>query len=168
MIDFTKMDVNTLANGVTGEGVKYLQLFLQEYTSIFSETVNPSCNKCLTSYLDKYKKKMAKTNNTTGYVLQPKYVGMPLEFGSQTMVTNENLTEEMAKKILARPNGEKYFSKLPEAVTSGDSKPKAEKAKKPRKKKNEGVTAPEAPAETVTEEATTEAPEAVNAGEPKE
>ncbi|MBE99313.1 hypothetical protein [Flavobacterium coralii] len=114
MIDFTKIDANTLATGVDDKGVKYLEIFLKEYTRLFGGSVNPGCNKCLTSYLDKYKKAMAKGENKSGYKLKAKYNGIPLGFGKRVLVTNENITEEYAEQLLQRPNGKDLFEVIPD------------------------------------------------------
>jgi hypothetical protein len=143
---FEDMDVSTIASGVTTDGVRYLQLFLAEYTSIFSETVNPSCNKCLSNYLSKYKRYvMSKSNqNTSGYVLHAKYENIPLEFGSPILVNNTNITEEYAQTLLSQDEGERYFSTIPDgseakpkapAKTKAPAKPKATKAKAPKEPK---------------------------------
>ncbi len=116
LIDFQNMDVNTLTASTTAEGVTYLNLFLKEYTSLFNEKVNPSCNKCLTAYLAKYKRKMAQKNNNpenSGYRLKAKYQNIPLEFGSPILVNNNNLTDAYAEKLLSRNNGENLFDEIP-------------------------------------------------------
>lgn len=107
------MDVGTITNGVGGDGVRYLESFLKEYTSIFHESVNPGCNKCLTSYLERYKKHFKAMANTSNYKLHLKYENIPLEFGSPILVNNGNITDEYAKKLLKHPNGERYFEQLP-------------------------------------------------------
>lgn len=116
MPDFTKMSLHTLTTGVDSSGVRHLELFLKEYKSIFSGTVNPGCSKCLTTYLDRYKKyKMKKkSENTSGYKLKKKYQNIPLEFGSPILVNNDNITEEYAKKLLKKKNGADLFEEMPE------------------------------------------------------
>ena len=52
--------------------------------------------------------------NETQYKLKPKYENIPLRFGSSVLVNNSNITEEYAKELLARPNGERFFAQLPE------------------------------------------------------
>jgi len=113
------MDTGTIASGVDSDGTKYLQLFLIEYTKLFPGTVNPSCNKCLSDYVTKYKKAMS-TNKlhpeNSGYKLKAMYEGIALEFGSQIFVTNENLTDEYAKTLLSHDDGQRFFLDIPEAV----------------------------------------------------
>ena len=131
-MDFTKMDTNTIATGVTGDGVKYLQLFLTEYTKLFPGTVNPSCNKCLNDYVTKYKKAMSTDKfhheNYSGYKLKAMYENIPLEFGSQILVNNTNLTDEFAQILLSHDDGERFFvTPLPErAELTGREKLQAE------------------------------------------
>lgn len=113
-MDFKSMDIGTIIDGVGGDGVRYLETFLKEYTSLFSETVNPGCTKCLTQYLDKYKNHFKAMENTSKYRLHPKYEGIPLEFGSPILVNNGNITDEYAEKLLVQDNGVRYFEKMPE------------------------------------------------------
>lgn len=50
----------------------------------------------------------------TQYKLKLKYENIPLKFGSSILVNNSNITEEYAKALLARPNGERFFAQMPE------------------------------------------------------
>lgn len=109
------MDVATLTRSVTGGGVRYLELFLQEYTSIFSGPVNPSCPACLTTYLTKYKNHFNAMANTCTYRLHAKYENIPLQFGSAILVNNANITNEYAAILLQQPNGERFFAVIPSA-----------------------------------------------------
>lgn len=131
-MDFTTMDISTITTGKTGDGVRYLELFLQEYTRTFNESVNAGCSKCIQSYITKYQNKMKESENTSAYRLQPKYENIPLEFGSAVLVNNGNITDEYAKKLLkSHPRGEELFAKMPEAKVE----PKAQPAKKGNAKK---------------------------------
>jgi hypothetical protein len=112
-MDFTAMDISTLSRSITGEGVRYLELFLKEYTSLFPGPVNPSCPACLTTYLSKYKKHYNTMANTCAYRLHAKYEGIPLEFGSPILVNNSNITTAYAQKLLQQPNGQRFFAQLP-------------------------------------------------------
>lgn len=135
-MDFTQMDISTIARSVTGDGVRYLRLFLEEYTSIFNERVNPSCPKCLTAYLEKYKNHFKSMENTTPYRLHAKYENIPLEFGSPILVNNANITTEYAKKLLQHKNGERYFAHIPQEVTP-ETAEKPKPKRKPRKNNNQ-------------------------------
>lgn len=108
------MDISTIISNVTDDGVKYLQLFLQEYTKIFSETVNPGCQKCLTTYLDRYKNHFKTMENKSNYRLHAKYENIPLEFGSAILVNNGNITDEYAEHILSQGGREHLFAVMPE------------------------------------------------------
>jgi len=138
-MDFTTMDISTLTRSVTGEGVRYLELFLKEYSSVFPGQLNPSCPKCLTQYLTKYKNHYNTMANTSPYRLHPKYENIPLEFGSHILVNNSNITAEYAKKLLEQPGGERFFAQLPQL-----------KVKRPRIKKVE-------PSEALADEVAPEA-----------
>jgi hypothetical protein len=123
-MDFAKMDIGTITHGKRGDGVRYLQLFLQEYTSIFNEKVNPGCPKCLTTCLNRYKNHYIEMANTSKYRLHAKYENIPLEFGSPILVNNATLTDEYAHILLKHKNGERYFSILPkeEKLSPGKKK----------------------------------------------
>lgn len=109
------MDIATLTHSVTGEGVRYLELFLKEYLSLFGGPLNPQCPKCLTEYLDRYKNYYKQMETpTTKYRMHAKYENIPLEFGSPILVNNSNLTEEYAQKLLEQPDGERFFAVLPQ------------------------------------------------------
>lgn len=112
-MDFTTMDIATLTHSVTGKGVRYLELFLKEYTTLFPGTVNPSCPKCLSGYLIKYKNHYKSMSNTCAYRLHARYENIPLEFGSAILVNNSNITQEYAEKLLQQPNGKRFFAQLP-------------------------------------------------------
>ncbi|MES2484842.1 MAG: hypothetical protein V4581_02690, partial [Bacteroidota bacterium] len=94
------MDIATLTRSVTGEGVRYLTLFLREYTALFGGTVNPACPKCLNQYLTRYKGYYYAMANTCQYRLHARYENIPLEFGSPILVSNANITDEYAAKLL--------------------------------------------------------------------
>ncbi|MFL9845455.1 hypothetical protein [Flavobacterium rhizosphaerae] len=113
-MDFKSMDIRTLTRSVTGEGVRYLEIFLREYTALFPGPVNPSCNKCLNEYLTKYKKHYSTMANTCKYRLHAKYENIPLGFGSSILVNNANITNEYAQKLLNKPNGQRFFAVIPE------------------------------------------------------
>jgi len=155
MPDFTTMDIATLTRSVTGGGVRYLQLFLQEYTTLFPGTVNPSCPKCLAQYLTRYQKHYSAMANTCQYRLHARYENIPLEFGSAILVSNVNITDAYALKLLERPDGERLFAQMPakqptvteQAKTLKQAVKKAAQAKKKVKPAGEtsiGETPPEA------------------------
>lgn len=112
-IDFTTMDIATLTRNVTDKGVRYLELFLKEYTAVFKVKVTPSCPKCINGYLTKYKNHFKAMANTSQYRLHAKYENIPLEFGSPTLINNTNITDEYALTLLQRPGGESLFAKFP-------------------------------------------------------
>ena len=112
-MDFSTMDIATVTRSVTGSGERYLELFLREYVSIFNEKVNPTCPKCLTEYLNRYKNHFKAMANTCNYRLHAKYENIPLEFGSPILVNNSNITDAYAQKLLQHKNGERYFALMP-------------------------------------------------------
>lgn len=140
------MDAYTVATGKSSDGTRYLQLFLQEYVSVFNETVNPGCPKCLNTYLSRYKNHFNTMANTCNYRLHAKYENIPLEFGSPVLVNNANITDEYAEKLLQHKNGERYFAILPVAkkfpdVISALQEPVEQKSKPSGKRKKAIKTA---------------------------
>lgn len=138
-MDFLSMDASAVAVGKRSDGTRYLQLFLQEYTALFNEKVNPGCPKCLSTYLNRYKNHFKNMENQCKYRLHPRYENIPLEFGSPVLVNNSNITDEYAEKLLLHKNGERYFSALPEKKTAfvadvSKLKQAARKAKQTKKK----------------------------------
>ncbi len=51
--------------------------------------------------------------NTSQYRLKQKYNNIPLEFGSNISVNNNNITDEYAKTLLLRYSVEKVFDVYP-------------------------------------------------------
>lgn len=122
-MDFLKMDASAVATGKRSDGTGYLQLFLQEYVSLFNEKVNPGCPKCLNTYLAKYKNHFKNMQNKCKYRLHAKYENIPLEFGSPVLVNNSNITDEYAEKLLTHKNGRRYFAQIPRAKKTVRIKP---------------------------------------------
>ncbi|RWW99714.1 hypothetical protein [Flavobacterium cerinum] len=145
-MDFISMDIATVTHSITGSGVRYLELFLQEYTSIFKEKVNPACPKCLTEYLTRYKNHYKAMANTSHYRLHAKYENIPLEFGSPILVNNGNITNEYAQQLLLHKNGERYFAQIPT--------PPVKKAKQDKKKDKPLTNTPDISVNEITNENT--------------
>lgn len=51
--------------------------------------------------------------NQSNYRLKEKYNGLPLEFGSSIYVTNANITDAYAKKLLKNYKAESIFDVFP-------------------------------------------------------
>ena len=98
MFNWIEISNENIINGFTVNGVSYLELFLIEYVKKFNEQPNAGCGKCLNSYINKYKNAMTESN--CKYKLLPDCQGLPLEFGSDIYLTNQNLTDEYAEKII--------------------------------------------------------------------
>lgn len=141
-MDFTTMDIATVTHSIMVNGVRYLELFLKEYTSIFKEKVNPACPKCLTEYLTRYKNHYKVMANTSDYRLHAKYENIPLEFGSPVLVNNGNITNKYAQQLLLHKNGERYFAQMPLPPATSPVSQQKPLTKKPKqdKKKDSPVT----------------------------
>ena len=98
-----KIDIGTIINGITPDGVPYLKLFLIEYKKEFNvEVVNPSCDRCIKSYHNQYKNRYEMAENTSQYKLHKKREGLQLKFGSAIFVNNTNITDEYAETLIER------------------------------------------------------------------
>lgn len=98
-----EMNVELIIGGKTADNVPYLKLFLIDYkTEFFVETVNASCNKCIVSYHKEFIKKYRKMQNQSQYLLHKKREGLQLEFGGSLLITNENITDRYAEKLIKR------------------------------------------------------------------
>ena len=143
-----KMNIETIVSGKTADDISYLKLFLIDYKKEFNvEVVNPSCSRCLNNYLDSFKKKYNKMENTSNYILKKKREGLQLSFGSSIFVTNKNLTDEYAKKLIERFSKKEgftldyLFDKYPkeeikkeiETVTETTEQPQVKRTRKKRK-----------------------------------
>jgi hypothetical protein len=113
-MDFKTMDIATLTRGISGEGERFLEVFLREYAALFPGPLNPQCSLCLNRYLEHYKNYYIAMENPCRYRLHPEYENIPLEQGSNTLVNNMNITDAYAQKLLSRPNGTRYFARMPE------------------------------------------------------
>jgi hypothetical protein len=141
-MDFTTMDIQAITTGKGSGGTGYLQLFLQEYTKLFKQKVNPSCPRCLNDYLTRYKNHFKTMANTCKYRLHAKYENIPLEFGSQILVNNSNITDAYALKLLEQTNGQRYFAAMPDLNMSAEETG----CKKEKEKKNSKAPACPCPA----------------------
>ena len=144
-------ELSNIIGGKSSDGVSLLKLFLQDYSKIFhTTTLNAGCQKCLQDYLTNYKNKINKMENpnTSQYRLKQKYQNIPLEFGSNIFVNNNNITDEYAEKLLERYDAEKIFEVYPtievveetteqettEATTENVEQPTQEKRTRKRRK----------------------------------
>lgn len=117
-MDWRKLDKATIFTGKDENGNRYLSQFLRDYQKTFNpDMINAGCTKCLEDYyltFIKFLSTMSKPKNS-GYKLKEKYNGIPLEFGSPVFVSNSNLTDELAQKLIKKhPAGEDLFEELPE------------------------------------------------------
>lgn len=100
-MEWYKMDIGTIVSGVTADNVSYLKLFLIDYKKEFNvEMVNPSCARCLNGYLNDFKKKYNKMENTSKYRLHKKRENLVLKFGSGIRVNNQNITDDYAEQLI--------------------------------------------------------------------
>lgn len=124
------LDKVVIFKGNDENGNRYLNSFLRDYQEVFNvENLNASCSKCLEDYYTKFTKYLStmKTKNTSGYVLKAKYNGIPASFGSQKVITNQNITAKSAKALIkSHPKGKELFEVIPEKGSGkegSDAKP---------------------------------------------
>jgi len=119
--NWEEYSIEYIISAKDADNVPLLKLFLQDYTKLFSTQVNAGCFKCLNQYLVNYKQKIYKmeNQNTCQYKLKPKYQNIPLEFGSNVFINNNNITDEYAEKLLERyKDAEKIFEVYPQTETT--------------------------------------------------
>ncbi len=98
-----EINVETIIGGKTSDNVSLLQLFLIDYKTEFSvETVNAACPKCIVSYHREFITKYRKMENQSQYTLHKKREGLQLEFGGSLLITNQNITDNYAEKLIKR------------------------------------------------------------------
>ena len=115
-IQFEFLDADAVLSKVTPNGVRYLEIFLNEYEELTGEKdINAGCNRCIANYLTTFKtiKFKMKNINKSKYVLKEKYNNIPLEFGSNIFVNNQNLTDKYAKKLLEVYSKDQIFEEYP-------------------------------------------------------
>ena len=125
-----------IIGGVTPDNVRYLKLFLADYSKMFNvDNLCASCNNLIAEYHNKYIIKIMEKDNTSQYRLHEKYNGIQLEPCSSIFVNNGNITDELGAILLANKGGQ-LFSKFP---TQTEEKTIVEltlaEPKKPRSKK---------------------------------
>lgn len=105
---------DSILGGKTAEGVRYLEIFLQDYAKLFNkQNLNASCTRCIQDYHKQYIKKMNIMDNKCDYVLKLKYIGTRLRPGSSFMVNNSNITNKIGEELL-KSKGAFLFEKMPD------------------------------------------------------
>jgi len=100
--NWLEIGIDSILTSKDSEGVRYLQYFLKDYTDLTSVHVNAGCNKCIAKYYNNYVNLISDMENDCNYKLHKKREGLPLEFGSNIRVTNRNITDEYADKLIKR------------------------------------------------------------------
>lgn len=142
MKDWRTLDKATILTGTDENGNRYLSQFLKEYEQTFQpDMINAGCQRCLDDYYNKFLKYLntmgTKKANDSGYVLKPKYDGIPLEFGSQTFVRNSTITKEQGNQLLKNhARGADLFEAIPEDLEPAETDSLKELTKLERKELN--------------------------------
>lgn len=101
--NWNEFSTELIIGGKSPDNVPYLKLFLIDYKKEFNiEVVNASCQKCIYQYHRDFIKQTSKMENTSNYKLHKKREGLQLEFGSALLITNENITDRYAEKLVKR------------------------------------------------------------------
>lgn len=114
-MNWEEYNIEQIIGGVAPDGTRYLKLFLQDYTSIFNESVCANCHSKLSGYLTKYKNRMKAKDNNCQWRLKEKYNGIQLEPCSAIFLTNDTLTDELAQQLFNRRGGS-LFDRIPDAT----------------------------------------------------
>ena len=144
--EWHKIDIGQIIGGVAPDGSPLLKHFLIDYKKEFSvQVVNASCHKCINEYRHEFVKKYGDMENTSQYRLHKKREGLQLEFGSSIFVTNKNITDDYAEKLIKRFSDIKpdfelsyLFSQFPETkieIVETEATQAVVVEKKPRKKR---------------------------------
>lgn len=144
--EWHKIDIGQIIGGVAPDGSPYLKHFLIDYKKEFSvQVVNASCHKCINEYRHEFVKKYGDMENNSQYRLHKKREGLQLEFGSSIFVTNKNITDDYAEKLIKRFSDIKpdfelsyLFSQFPETkieIVETETTQSVVVEKKPRKKR---------------------------------
>jgi hypothetical protein len=130
------MTTEQIIGGVTPDGVRYLKLFLQDYSRTFKvDNLCGSCNNLIADYHKKYTIRMREKDNTCQYRLLEKYNGIALEPCSNVRVNNGNITDELGAILMAN-KGARIFAKFPtQAETETIVEPTAQADKHKRKRR---------------------------------
>lgn len=128
--DWLSFSVDQIIGGRTADGLRYLELFLQDYSRAFNTRPNANCTKCIATYLRNYKSKFSVMSKSK-YVLKKKYEGIQLGFGSGIFVTNSNMTDELGEKLFKwHSNPESLFASYPKPKKKAPKKEKSSTKKK--------------------------------------
>jgi hypothetical protein len=101
--NWSEFSTELIIGGKTADGVPYLKLFLLDYKKQFNvETLNAACQKCIYQYHRDFIKQTSTMENTSKYQLHKKREGIQLEFGGSLFITNENITDRYAEKLIKR------------------------------------------------------------------
>ena len=101
-LNWLNIGIDSILTNSNSEGVRYLQLFLKDYTNLTGEFVNAGCNKCIAKYYNNYINQIFDMENDSKYRLHKKREGIPLSFGSNVRVTNRNITDSYAETLIKR------------------------------------------------------------------
>lgn len=116
MRDWTKIKADAVFNGKDENGVRYLPEFLQDYQTTFNAVPEGGCHKCLIRYYTQITKYLSKMNTKTksSFKLKQMFEGIQFGFGSNRIISNRNLTDEIAVELLdTHPHGKKLFEIVP-------------------------------------------------------
>lgn len=105
-MEWHKISLDMIIGGKTSDNVPYLQLFLIDYKKEFNvEVVNAACRKCIYSYHNDFIKKHTDMSSNSKYKLLAKREGLQLDFGSSHFITNANITDAVAEKLIKKFKG---------------------------------------------------------------
>ncbi len=113
-VDWTKYKAEEVRSGSDQNGSRLFPQFAQDYHKVFQTDVCPNCKDFPVKFQN-FLIKIKMSQEESNFKLKEKYDGLPLEFGSQVYVTNANITNENALKLLKNhPKGKDLFQTLPD------------------------------------------------------
>lgn len=104
VLNYLQIPFSAILTGSAEDGTKFLKLFLQDVVEHLNvKQPNASCQKCLQDYYNRLTVLCTpKQEIMSKYKLLKKREGISLEFGSKIHVTNDNITDEYAEKLIDR------------------------------------------------------------------
>lgn len=118
MIDYQKLTFDQVLNGLGENGNRLILSYNGDYRSIMGDDPCVNCSKGQGQF-EKFKQKLneMKDIQNSGFQLKAMYNGIQLGFGSKKILSNANLSDELAiEAINTHKLGKDLFSKLPENV----------------------------------------------------
>lgn len=115
VIDYGQYTAKEILEGDIN-GKRLITFYVRDYRAVMGSDPCINCGK-FTPQLEKFKQKISemKELKNSGFKLKPMFEGIQTGFGSREFVSNANLDDEKAMKLIENhPKGRELFEELPE------------------------------------------------------